>query len=145
MSHHTKEVMQIKVEQQGSARVERTPDNPSEIPKSISLCSIRSDPRCSRGSITAALLLPVAGTICCLEIAPCLFLGAASPFCFPFPDFQGKLQINISAFVGTWKQTLNCPTHQNSVQSSSRDLLKCPQGHWELPNSSSRDFLLSWE
>lgn len=79
----TLRMMQIKVEQRGSAGAERTPDNPAEILKSGSCRSIRSDPRHSSGSITGALL----GTCGWHDLLPgnssLLFLGAASPFFFP--------------------------------------------------------------
>lgn len=75
-------MMQIKVEQRGSAGADRMSDNPSEILKSSSCSSIRSDPRRSRGSVTGALL----GTCGWHDLLPgnssLLFLGAASPHCF---------------------------------------------------------------
>lgn len=78
----TLRMMQIKVEQRGSAGAERTPDNLAEILKSGSCHSIRSDPRHSSGSITGALL----GTCGWHDLLPgnssLLFLGAASPFFF---------------------------------------------------------------
>lgn len=82
--------MQIEVEQQGSAGAGRTLDNPPEILKSSSRSGIRSDPRRPRGSITGALLIPTAGTIPCLEIAPCFSWELPLHFFlvfFPYSDF----------------------------------------------------------